>query len=149
MANPIAKLPRREIIEQAQEALREFSRVDGSPNFTVRVEPIEGRSAVSALVPREAFEMFLTVLRHLAQGEAVSILPQQAELTTQQAADLLNVSRPFLIKLLERGDIPHHKVGRHRRIRAVDLLAHASRQRDDSEEALQELADLSQELGLI
>jgi excisionase family DNA binding protein len=71
-----------------------------------------------------------------------------AELTTQEAADLLNVSRPFLIGLLENSQLPHHKVGTHRRVRFADLITYKRRRDAESEEALRELAVLSQEMKL-
>jgi excisionase family DNA binding protein len=86
--------------------------------------------------------------RVLARGDAVAVVPLQQELTTQGAADLLNVSRQYLVRLLDQGTIPCHKVGTHRRIAVGDLLRY-KRQRDlERQHGLAELARLSQELGL-
>lgn len=75
-------------------------------------------------------------------------IPDSPELTTQQAADLLNVSRPHLIELLEGGAIPFHRTGRHRRIFAKDLFAYRDRRREESGEAFEELAAISQDHDL-
>jgi excisionase family DNA binding protein len=100
------------------------------------------------VVPREAAVLLAQVLGYLANGEGVTVMPDSAELTTQQAADFLNVSRPYLIKLLESGEIPFRLVGTHRRVRFRDL--HEYRNRDDLERrrAADELTRLSQDLGL-
>lgn len=99
------------------------------------------------MVPRPALEMFVFVLAAMANGQGVQIMPVNAELTTQQAADLLNVSRPYLIGLLERGEMDYRLVGRHRRIR-FDTLMDYMRQDDlKRTAAADELTRLSQELG--
>src|SRR5438128_9896051 len=68
-------------------------------------------------LPRSVFHILQQIVYHLAHGRAVTVVPLNKELTTQEAADLLNVSRPYLIKLLEEGELPYFKVGSHRRIR--------------------------------
>jgi excisionase family DNA binding protein len=84
---------------------------------------------------------------HLAHDRLVSIVASEQELTTQQAADLLQVSRPHLISLLERGELPYSRPGAHRRIKYADLLAYKARRERAEAAALDELAQLSQDLG--
>ena len=100
------------------------------------------------VIPRTATVMFAQILALLASGQGVQIIPDAAELTTQQAADFLNVSRPYLIGLLEADEIPYRMVGTHRRIRFEDLREY--RRRDDLKrrQAADELTQLSEELGL-
>lgn len=100
------------------------------------------------VVPRQAAVMFAQILGLLANGQGVQVLPDSAMLTTQQAADYLNVSRPYLIKLLEDKQIPFTKVGTHRRIRFEDLREYAGRDDQERRRAADELAELTQELGL-
>jgi excisionase family DNA binding protein len=88
------------------------------------------------------------ILALLARGEGVQIMPDMAELTTQQAADFLNVSRPYLVKLLEQGDIPFHMVGTHRRVRFQDLREYRRGEDQKQRGAADELARLTRELGL-
>lgn len=142
------KLPAPSEIAQARAALRALCQLERDGQTMLRVEVPEGKNPITALIPRAAFDMFLGILQHMANGEAVGILPRHAELTTQEAADILNVSRPHLVKLLETGVIPHHKVGRHRRVRADDVLGHLERARQESGEALAALTALSEDLGL-
>jgi excisionase family DNA binding protein len=100
------------------------------------------------VVPRSAAVMLAQILAMLANGQGVQIMPDAAELTTQQAADFLNVSRPYLIKLLEAGEIPFHMVGTHRRIRFQDLREYGRNDDLARRRAADELTRLSQELGL-
>ena len=84
----------------------------------------------------------------MARKEPLLLVPQKRELTTQEAAALLNVSRPFIVKELDAGRVPHRKVNGHRRIEARDLRAYQAAQQDASERALDELAKLSQDAGM-
>jgi excisionase family DNA binding protein len=91
----------------------------------------------------------LDILRLISNGRGIRMTPMEAELTTQEAADLLSVSRPFLIRLLEKGDIPFTTVGRHRRVRATDLFAYKTERHQVRSVALSELAALDSEGGQI
>jgi excisionase family DNA binding protein len=146
----VAKLeiPSPQEAEEAQRALGTLSPVLSNPHATLQVAPEGSESAVSVSVPQEAFELFLEILGQMANGHAVTIVPVQAELTTQEAADLLNVSRPHLIQLLEEGRLPARKVGTHRRIRAEDLFAYRQRDEERRRAILDELAVESQKYDL-
>ena len=100
------------------------------------------------MIPRPTVVMLAQVLSLLESGHGVQIIPKDAELTTQQAADVLNVSRPYLIGLLESRQIPFRKVGRHRRITFEALMEHKRQDDLKRRAAADDLADLSQELGL-
>ncbi len=100
------------------------------------------------MIPSVAYELLIDILSQISQGNAVTIVPVQAELSTQQAANLLNVSRPYLIKLLESGEIPYFKVGKHRRILAQDLYQHKAGIDASRSQSLDELTALSEELDL-
>lgn len=98
-------------------------------------------------LPDAVFRALLKVVEHMRRGDSVSIVPVHRELTTQEAADLLNISRPSLLRILERGEIPFHRPGTHRRIKFGDLMAYRARQKTERQAALDELTRLSQEFG--
>lgn len=102
----------------------------------------------SIVLPAGAVALLKDILQAMAAGHGITLIPQHAELTTVEAANILNVSRPYLIKLLEAGDIPFHKVGRHRRVRMEDLMAYMQESDRKSRAAMDELVALSEELGL-
>lgn len=114
---------------------------------TVRLVVVDEQDE-SLVVPRGAVELLARILAHMAAGEGVSIVPLHAELTTQQAADLLNVSRPFLIGLLESGEIEYRTVGKHRRVKAKSLSDYLREDDRRRREAADELSALNQEMGL-
>jgi excisionase family DNA binding protein len=140
--------PTEEVSALAADASRRLFRVIGSTQKETCVVRFENAPDEPVVLPSAAVRLLGALLTELAKGNAVTLVPYHAELTTQQAADLLNVSRPFLVSLLESGRLPFHKVGTHRRVRFADLMAF-KRQRDaESESALRELAALSQDLNL-
>ncbi len=96
-------------------------------------------------LPPALGQLVLDVLTHVARGEMITLIPYGAELTTKEAADLLNVSRPFLVKLLDQGEIGFHKVGSHRRIRSEDILAYKAERDLERKRTLKELQKLGQE----
>jgi excisionase family DNA binding protein len=114
------------------------------PDGPDELEVLVAGSGEALVLPRPAVAMFTYILAQLAEGRGVSVVPSQVELTTQQAADMLNVSRPYLIDLLENGKIPFRRVGRHRRITFEALLDY---QRKDAAErrAADDLTELSQD----
>jgi excisionase family DNA binding protein len=117
------------------------SRAASEHEQRIKVTTEVGELAEVVLTPGLS-SLLTELLRHIGKGDAVTLVPVSQMLTTQQAADMLNVSRPFLIALLERDAIPHVLVGRHRRIRAEDLFAY-KRERDERRGvALSELAEL-------
>jgi excisionase family DNA binding protein len=99
------------------------------------------------VLPASVIRLLSRILAAMATGNSVAVIPSEADLTTQQAADLLGVSRPYLIRLLEAEHIPYHKVGAHRRIRLTDLLQYREK-RTARLRALEELAAQAQELNM-
>src|SRR5579871_1206050 len=109
----------------AQESSRSLARVlAGKPRkpLRVRVAP-DDQPEETISIPLSAFRLLNDILTEMAKGNAVTLIPVHAELTTQQAADLLNVSRPFLVEQLESGQVPFRKVGTHRRVLFRDVMA--------------------------
>ena len=100
------------------------------------------------VLPPPIAHALVDVLTDMAEGRTVSVASSGEELTTSEAAKLLNVSRPHLVQLLEEGEIPFHKVGTHRRVHREDVLEYKARRREEAEEAMQNLTDQAQELGL-
>jgi excisionase family DNA binding protein len=116
---------------------------------SVRIQLVDDGEATEAVaVPTSALRLFLHILTEMAQGNAVTLIPVQAELTTQQAADLLNVSRPYLVKLLDEGKMPFRTVGKYRRVRFDDLMAFKRKDDDARTKVLDQLTAEAQELGM-
>ena len=99
-------------------------------------------------LPAGAVALLMEILQAIAAGRGVTVIPENAELTSVQAAEVLNVSRPFLIKLLDDNVLPHRKVGKHRRIRMEDVMAYKSKIDRDREAVLDQLAREAQEMGM-
>ncbi len=99
-------------------------------------------------LPASAVKMLVRILEEMARGNAVTLIPVHAELTTQEAADMLNISRPSLIQLLDEGKIDYRKVGTHRRVRFEALMQYKRRANAERRAALDELAAYDQELKI-
>jgi excisionase family DNA binding protein len=125
--------PKTSDANQAQQGLQAFTRAQKH----ITLPNLEPNSAIAHAIQE--------VLQHFARGEAIQVIPVFEDMTTQQAADWLHISRPHLVKLLERGQIPFHKVGNQRRVRFADVQAF---QRQARENALDELSQVQQEMGL-
>lgn len=110
---------------------------DGETTLNV-IEP-ETEERIEITLSRRLSVLLLELLRHIETGSAVTLMPIQRNLTTQQAADLLNVSRPHLIKLLDQKVIKHTMVGRHRRVDAQEVFAYKSRRDKERSAAMDEL----------
>lgn len=142
------------IVPTAQDAAiaREASRmlapyIDHLENLRFQVGE-ERKAAQKLSLPASAIRLLLDLLTEMAAGNAVTLMPVHAQLTTQQAADVLNVSRPFLVSLLETGKIPHVKVGTHRRILFEDLMRYKNSVDRERRKALDELVSQSEALGM-
>lgn len=107
-----------------------------------------GPDGQALALPEPLVRLLRQIVRVLAQGGAVSIVPLHKELTTQEAADLLNVSRQYLVQLLERGEIPFHKVGSHRRVAFGELMEYKRRRDEKRRRGLRRLTQMSQDMGL-
>jgi len=99
-------------------------------------------------LPKSALKVLVSALNFIAHGNAVTLMATHTELSTQEAADLLKVSRPYLVKLLEHGKIPHHKIGKHRRVLAEDILKYKSSVDNVRLKTLEKLTEEAQNLNM-
>lgn len=128
--------------ELAATASRELARASKAA-VSVRLE-----DGTDLQLPRAVTPLLVRILTEMAQGNAVTLIPLHAELTTQEAANLLNISRPYLNRLIDRGDLRHHKVGTHRRIRFTDLEEFRVAREQARNSSLDELAEQAQREGM-
>lgn len=136
-------LPDSESTALARASAEELSRLLGQMPKSERARvQLDG---IDLILPRQALALLRDLLVEMAQGNAVTIVPTHAELTTQEAANILNVSRPHLIQLLEDGVMPFSRTGTHRRIRYQDLMVYRDQRNMDSESTLDELVSQAQE----
>lgn len=105
-------------------------------------------SGATFSLPPNAINVLKDLLKEIAKGNSISITSVNAQLTTHQAADLLNVSRPYLIKLLDQNQIPYRKVGTHRRIPLQALMEYKAKEDEKVNRALDEMVSISENLGL-
>jgi excisionase family DNA binding protein len=131
------------LAREARRLLSRFIRKDQSFRLAPR-EHVED----TVEIPASAAALLLRLLGDMAAGHAVTLIPVHAELTTQQAADLLGVSRPFVVKQIEEGKLPFRKVGSHRRVLFRDLMQYKRKMNAARQKSLDELAAEGQSLGL-
>lgn len=146
---PTRQLPTSEEVVLAQASGRAISAYLQTRAETQQIEILDDKGKSHAVrVPVSALRLLVDVLTEIGEGNAVSIIPIHAELTTQEAADVLNVSRPFLVQLLERGKIQFHKIGTHRRVRYQDVIAYKEQIDAERSKALDALTEQAQELNM-
>src|SRR5579872_7043329 len=134
---PIA-LPESEVVQ-----IRELNRV-----LQVGTPALLGADGERLELPDAVYRLLKEIVRNMQLGRAIVLVPENQQLTTQRAADLLGVSRPHLIKLLESGELPYHKAGSHRRIYLRDLVAYKTRRDAERKEALNRIAKEAYDAGL-
>ena len=139
------KLPSEDEARVARESSRLLATIIGRGD-AAQLRVVDGDDEIT--VPFPALRMLMLVLAQMAEGRAVTVVPYDAELTTQQAADFLSVSRPHLVTLLKRGEIAYRKVGTHRRVRFEDLVEYKKKSYVQRSRALDGLAEEAQELDL-
>jgi excisionase family DNA binding protein len=130
-------------ISQAQTSLKLLKRDRSDKHFA-----IGSLSGLKVPLSEAAFDLLLNILTEMSRGNAVLVVPINAELTTQEAADLLNVSRPYLVRLLDQNKIPYHLVGRHRRILFKDLMQYRQQSKRSRFKAMQKLTEMDEEQGI-
>jgi excisionase family DNA binding protein len=135
-----------QLAEESSRALSVYTQKTGRQ--TIKVVPGGGSRTKEVTIPATAFRLLVHILEQMAQGHAVALTPVPSELTTQQAADLLHVSRPYLVKLLDTGTIPSRKVGTRRRVRATDIVTYKQRIDERRRATLDTLAEQAQKLRM-
>jgi excisionase family DNA binding protein len=146
---PQITLPRTQDIEAATTAHRELAAYLATGLETKLVQLVDSDDRPHPIrLPMSALQLLSEILSELGDGNAVKIVPVRAELTTQEAADLLDVSRPYMVKLLETGKLAYHETGKHRRIRLNDLMAYKQVREERSTHAMESLAVEAQELRM-
>lgn len=140
---PPAPTPRE--AQLAGESSRQLAACLG-PGETTSLRIVEAGEEIT--IPVAALRMLVEILAQMGKGNAVALVPYATELTTQQAAGFLSVSRPHVVSLLERGELPYRKVGTHRRIQLKDILDYRQRSLVKRRTALDEMAQQAQDLQL-
>ena len=143
----VAHLPTPQEAEEAKITSRALSKYAHNERLHLKIAS-DNNESDDLIVPGYAINLLLDTLTEMSKGNAITVMPIHAELTTQETAELLNVSRPHLVDLLEQGKIPFRKVGTHRRVLAKDVFDYKQRIDADRLKALDELAAQAQALGM-
>lgn len=141
-------MPSESEVELARTSSRILSSVNLKKGKTIDILLETDKHKNSVTLPFSAFKLLITILTQMAEGNAITLIPVHAELTTQEAADLLNVSRPYLIRLLEEKKIPFRKVGTRRRILFQDLMDYKAKIDAARRKTLDDLAEEAQKLDM-
>ena len=151
LAGPIDAItlpePDQGLARRSSESLAHLNAGDTEP-VTLRFEDPSSGEEVETTIPAAALRVLVQALAQMAEGHPVTLIPRQAELSTQQAAELLGVSRPYFVKLLEQGQIPFRKVGEQRRVRYRDLLRYVDGYERMATAAASQMTSEAQDLGL-
>jgi excisionase family DNA binding protein len=143
----MAVLPTSQDIEESKITSRALSKYAHTDRLHLKVAA-QGNDSDDLILPGYAVNLLLDILTEMSKGNAITVIPIHAELSTQEAAELLNVSRPYVVNLLEQGAIPYRKVGTHRRILAKDVFDYKRRVDKERLETLNALAAQAQELNM-
>ena len=146
-AQKIVHMPTQTEVEQAKEASRTLSKYADVDRVQLSLRGSNGEMD-DMVLPGHVLQLLLDVLSEISKGNAISLIPYHQEVSTQEAANLLNVSRPYLVGLLEQGEIPFRKVGAHRRVLLEDVMNYKERIDHQRSQTLDELAALSQQEGM-
>lgn len=143
----VVHLPTQPEMEEAKVSSRMLSKYADADRVQMSLRGSNGQ-AEDLVLPGPVLQLLLDILSEMAKGNAISLVPIHHELSTQEAANLLNISRPHLVSLLEKGGLPFRKVGAHRRVLAKDVLEYKTKVSGLRQAALDELTALSQEHGM-
>lgn len=143
----VVHLPTAQEAEEAKITSRALSKYAHNERLHLKIASNNNESE-DLILPGYAINLLLTMLTEMSKGNAITVMPIHAELSTQETAELLNVSRPHLVDLLEQGKIPFRKVGTHRRVLAKDVFDYKQRIDEARLKALDDLAAQAQELGM-
>ena len=140
-ASPESVLPQ----EKEQESIAQLAQILSRESVQPKLVTSNGEEI---LLPESVCNILRQAVQAITSDQAVSIVRYNRELTTQQAANILNVSRPFLVKLLDEGAIPYIKVGSHRRIQLKDLIIYKEQRKVQRRQLLKQLIEMTEEAGL-
>jgi excisionase family DNA binding protein len=136
-----------ELLAQASRLMSEALDRSEARRIALVEENADGSDIARLEVPPATLRLLSQILALIARQQTLVLYPESSELTTKQAAEVVGVSRPFLIRVLEAGEIPYRKVGRHRRVLMKDVLAYKEKMQVKSRSAMDELVKLSEEMG--
>lgn len=136
-----------ELLAQASRLMSEALDRSEARRIALVEEQADGSDIARLEVPPATLRLISQILALIARQQTLVFYPESSELTTKQAAEVVGVSRPFLIRVLEAGEIPYRKVGRHRRVLMKDVLAYKEKMQVKSRAAMDELVKLSEEMG--